>query len=158
MGDINFYIAVIIFGKSGYMEIMGRNNATIATTTLFTVLHGGAFEAGAVPVLNVLTMSLLMTVALEYSGSMIAPAIMHFLWNGISALVLGGVSLADDYPNLLITTFPGNEILSGGVCKIEGSLWRQHEKTNSIYYSNSMCFVDNRVWSFKQCRGSHWCR
>lgn len=47
---------------------------------------------------------------------------MYFLWNGIGALVLGGVSLADDYPNLLITTFTGNEILSGGVCKIEGSI------------------------------------
>lgn len=96
--------------------------ATIVTTVLFTALHGGAFEAGVVPVLNVLTMSLLMTIVLEYSGSIIAPIIMHFLWNGIGALVLGGVSLADDYPNLLITTFTGNEILSGGVCKIEGSI------------------------------------
>ena len=92
------------------------------TTALFTVLHGGAFEAGVIPVLNVLTMSLLMTAVLEYSGSMIAPTIMHFLWNGIGALVLGGVSLADDYPNILITTFTGNEIVSGGTCKIEGSI------------------------------------
>lgn len=111
----------------GYLYQMIKQNyniaaAAIVTTILFTVLHGGAFEAGAVPVLNVFTMSLLMTVVLEYSGSIIAPTIMHFLWNGIGALVLGGVSLADDYPNLLITTFTGNEILSGGVCKIEGSI------------------------------------
>ena len=108
-----------------YQMIKQKHNiaaAAIATTALFTVLHGGAFEAGVVPVLNVFTMSLLMTVVLEYSGSIIAPTIMHFLWNGIGALVLGGVSLADDYPNLLITTFTGNEILSGGVCKIEGSI------------------------------------
>lgn len=107
-----------------YQMVKQKHNmvaATIVTTALFTVLHGGAFEAGIVPVLNVLTMSLLMTVVLEYSGSIIAPTIMHFLWNGIGALVLGGVSLADDYPNLLITSFTGNEILSGGVCKIEGS-------------------------------------
>lgn len=96
--------------------------ATIITTALFTFLHGGAFEAGVIPVLNVLTMSLLMTVILEYTGTIIAPIIMHFLWNGIGALVLGGVSLADDYPNLLNMTFSGNEILSGGVCKIEGSI------------------------------------
>lgn len=31
------------------------------------------------------------------------------------------MSLADDYPNLFVTTFTGNDILSGGVCKIEGS-------------------------------------
>lgn len=108
-----------------YQMIKQKHNivaATVVTTALFTALHGGAFEAGIVPVLNVLTMSLLMTVILEYSGSIIAPTIMHFLWNGIGALILGGVSLADDYPNLLITTFTGNEILSGGVCKIEGSI------------------------------------
>lgn len=108
-----------------YQMIKQKHNivaATIVTTVLFTALHGGAFEAGVVPVLNVLTMSLLMTVVLEYSGSIIAPTIMHFLWNGIGALVLGGVSLADDYPNLLITIFTGNEVLSGGVCKIEGSI------------------------------------
>lgn len=108
-----------------YQMIKQKHNivaATIVTTALFSALHGGAFETGVVPVLNVLTMSLLMTVVLEYSGSIIAPTIMHFLWNGIGALVLGGVSLADDYPNLLITTFTGNEVLSGGVCEIEGSI------------------------------------
>lgn len=96
--------------------------ATIITTALFTLLHGGAFEAGVIPVLNVLTMSLLMTVILEYTGTIIAPIIMHFLWNGIGALVLGGVSLADDYPQLLNISLYGNDILSGGSCKIEGSI------------------------------------
>ncbi len=96
--------------------------STIVTTALFTLLHGGAFEAGLVPVVNVLTMSLLMTVILEYSGSLIAPTIMHFMWNGIGALVLGGVSLADDYPHLLNMIFSGSQLLSGGECKIEGSI------------------------------------
>ena len=108
-----------------YQMLKQKHNiivAAIVTTILFTALHGGAFEAGIIPVLNVLTMSLLMTVVLEYSGSIIAPIIMHFLWNGIGALVLGGVSLADDYPNLFVTTFTGSDILSGGICKIEGSI------------------------------------
>ncbi len=108
-----------------YQMLKQKHNifvATIVTTILFTALHGGAFEAGIIPVLNVLTMSLLMIAVLEYSGSIIAPIIMHFLWNGIGALVLGGVSLADDYPNLFVTTFTGSDILSGGNCKIEGSI------------------------------------
>lgn len=96
--------------------------STIVTTALFTLLHGGAFEAGLVPVVNVLTMSLLMTVILEYSGSLIAPTIMHFMWNGIGALVLGGGLLADDYPHLLNMIFSGSKLLSGGECKIEGSI------------------------------------
>ncbi|MDE6363528.1 MAG: CPBP family intramembrane metalloprotease [Lachnospiraceae bacterium] len=108
-----------------YQMVKQKHNiiaATIATTVLFTALHGGAFEAGIIPVCNVLTMSLLMTIVLEYSGSIIAPTIMHFLWNGIGAVVLGGVSLAEDYPSLFMTSFTGNDILSGGACKMEGSI------------------------------------
>lgn len=96
--------------------------ATILTTGLFAALHGGAFEAGFIPVMNVLTMSLLMTAVLEYTGSLVAPVIMHFIWNGIGAIILGGVSLAEDYPHLLNIALYGHDILSGGACKIEGSV------------------------------------
>lgn len=108
-----------------YQMLKQKHNmiaAVIVTTGLFTGLHGGAFEAGIIPVMNVLTMSLLMTVILEYTGSLIAPTIMHFIWNGIGAIILGGVSLADDYPHLFNLTFSGNNLLSGGACKIEGSI------------------------------------
>lgn len=96
--------------------------ATILTTGLFAALHGGAFEAGFIPVMNVLTMSLLMTAVLEYTGSLVAPVIMHFIWNGIGAIILGGVSLAEDYPHLLNIALYGHDLLSGGACKIEGSV------------------------------------
>lgn len=96
--------------------------AVIVSTLLFTFAHGGAFEAGLLPVLNVLTMSLFMTAVLEYTDSLIAPVIIHFLWNSIGAIILGGVSLAEDYPHLLNMTFGGNTILSGGIYKIEGSI------------------------------------
>lgn len=111
----------------GYLYQMIRQThhpvaAAVATTALFTLLHGGAVEAGLLPVCNVVTMSLLMTAVLEYSGSLVAPIWMHALWNSLGALVLGGVSLAEDYPALLSTTFTGNELLSGGICKLEGSI------------------------------------
>lgn len=96
--------------------------AAIVTSALFTLCHGGAFEAGIIPVLNVLTMSILMTVVLEYTGSLIAPTVMHFLWNSVGALVLGADSLAEDYPHLLNARFSGNGLLSGGACKMEGSI------------------------------------
>lgn len=108
-----------------YQMIKQKHNlvaAAIVTTGIFTALHGGAFEAGIIPVLNVVTMSLMMTVVLEYTGSIIAPTIMHAIWNGIGSIILGGVSLADDYPHLLNVAFKGNDILSGGACKIEGSI------------------------------------
>ena len=66
----------------------GAAVAVAASTALFTLLHGGALAAGPVPVLNVLTMSLLMTAVLEYTGSLVAPTAMHAVWNGVGALVL----------------------------------------------------------------------
>lgn len=111
----------------GYLYQMIKQNynvvaATVVSTAIFTFAHGGAFEVGIIPVLNVLTMSLLMTVVLEFTGSLIAPIVMHFFWNSIGAIILGGVSLAEDYPNLINMIFSGNTLLSGGIYKIEGSV------------------------------------
>lgn len=94
----------------------------IVTTILFTALHGGAFEAGMVAVLNVMTMSVFISLVLEYTDSLIAPILIHTVWNSVGAIVLGGVSLADDYPHLLNVVFHGNKLLSGGSCKMEGSI------------------------------------
>jgi len=96
--------------------------AAIVTTALFTFLHGGALEAGIIPTLNVVTMSLLMGLVLEYTQSLLGPTVMHFLWNCIGGILLGGVSLAEDYPQLCRTEFTGPVLLSGGTPKMEGSI------------------------------------
>lgn len=96
--------------------------ATILTTILFTAMHGGAFEAGIIPVLNVVSMSIFVTLLLEYTGTILAPIIAHFIWNTIGAIIFGGVSLPSDYPTLLKSTFQGNPLLSGGIYKLEGSI------------------------------------
>lgn len=111
----------------GYLYQMLKSNyniglAVIVSTGLFTFAHGGAFEAGILSVLNVITMSLFVTAVLEYTDSLIAPIVIHFLWNGIGAIILGGVSMAEDYPHLFNMVISGNQILSGGSCKIEGSV------------------------------------
>ena len=111
----------------GYLYQMLKSNyntvaAVIVSTGLFTFAHGGAFEAGILPVLNVITMSLFVTAVLEYTESLVAPIVIHFLWNGVGAIILGGVSLAEDYPHLFNMVISGNSILSGGSCKIEGSI------------------------------------
>ena len=97
--------------------------ATIVTTGIFTMLHGGAVEAGIIPVLNVLTMSVFMTVLLEWTTSIWAPIMAHYLWNAVGSLVFNVVLLADDYPHIFTAVFLGNDIISGGVCRIEGSIW-----------------------------------
>ena len=60
----------------GYLYQMIKNNynivvAVLISTGLFTFAHGGAFEAGILPVLNVITMSLFVTAVLVY-GIMVA--------------------------------------------------------------------------------------
>lgn len=111
----------------GYLYQLWKNNyswpiAVVISTGLFTLMHGGALGAGVIPVLNIVTMSLMMTVILEYSSSLMAPIMMHFIWNSVGGIILGSVSLADDYPHLYQTILTGNDLLSGGVLKMEGSL------------------------------------
>jgi len=93
-----------------------------ATTALFTFMHGGAFEAGLLPVLNVITMCLFTTALYEAEGTLLAPIMAHAIWNVAGGVILGGVNLADDYPSLYIMTSSENVILSGGACRIEGSI------------------------------------
>lgn len=97
--------------------------ASIITTLIFTFMHEGAFEAGPIAVINVITMSLLMTIILEYSNSLVIPVIMHFIWNTFGGIIFGTVSLADDYPHLYNIKITGNQLISGGGFKMEGSIF-----------------------------------
>jgi membrane protease YdiL (CAAX protease family) len=96
--------------------------AIAVTTVLFTLMHGGAFESGIIAVLNVVTMSVFVSLLLVFTRSLLAPIIAHFIWNSIGCLVLGVVSLADDYPNLISPIMTGNNIITGRNTKIEGSI------------------------------------
>lgn len=96
--------------------------AVIVTTAIFTFMHGGAFEAGVIPVINVITMCLFTTALYESEKTILAPIMAHAIWNIIGALILGGVSLADDYPSIFTMTASANKLLSGGVYKIEASI------------------------------------
>lgn len=96
--------------------------AVIFTTLLFTAMHGGAFEAGAVAVINVVTMSLFASAIYEAEGNIFAPIAAHAVWNLLGALVIGGVSLAEDYPHIYEFTSNGSKLLSGSGYKIEASI------------------------------------
>ncbi len=96
--------------------------AVIFTTILFTALHGGAFEAGVVPVLNVITMCLFTSALYESEKTLLAPIMAHAIWNILGAIIIGGVNLADDYPHMLTLSASQNTLLSGGDYKIEASI------------------------------------
>ncbi len=123
---LNVTMQEMLFRGYLYQIIKAKYNgiaAAFVTTTLFAIMHIGALEAGLIPALNVITMSLLMTMLLEYTRSLWAPIMAHFVWNAVGGVVLGGVMLPADYPHLLQTTFSGSNILlSGGANQIEGSV------------------------------------
>jgi membrane protease YdiL (CAAX protease family) len=95
--------------------------AIIVTTVLFTAMHGGAFKSGIIAILNIVTMSVSMSLLLVYTKGLIAPIVAHFIWNSAGGPVLGVVSLASDYPNIYNSTLSGNTLISGGKAKLEGS-------------------------------------
>ena len=103
-------------------ERYNRPAAVIVATAIFTFMHGGAFEAGVIPVINVVTMCLFTMALYESEKTILAPIMAHSIWNIVGALILGGVSLADDYPSVLTMTASANKILSGGEYKIEASI------------------------------------
>ncbi|MDO5717581.1 MAG: type II CAAX endopeptidase family protein [Tissierellia bacterium] len=121
---LNTIMQELVFRGYIYQMLKKDNRivAVVVSTLLFTLLHGGAFEAGLIPVLNVITMSLFMTAVLEYADSLWPAIIIHYIWNAIGALVLGLVLLADDYINIYNMNFHGNELITGGAVKIEGSI------------------------------------
>ena len=96
----------------------------MVSTTLFTLLHVGAFEAEAIALINVTTMCLFTTFLYEYSKTLIAPILAHAIWNIVGAIIFGGASLADDYPHIFnLSLSPrNNTLLSGGKDKIEASI------------------------------------
>lgn len=96
--------------------------AVIVTSILFTVMHGGAFDAGLIPVVNVVTMCLFTTALYESEKTLLAPIMAHAVWNITGALFLGGVSLADDYPHILNLSASVNTLLSGGNYMMEASI------------------------------------
>lgn len=111
----------------GYIYQLLKTNcnlpvAVVVSTALFTFMHGGAFEAGLLPVANVVSMCLFTTALYEAEGTLLAPIMAHAIWNIVGGVILGGVSLADDYPSLFNMTPSKNALLSGGSCKIEGSV------------------------------------
>lgn len=96
--------------------------AAVVTTIIFTAMHGGAWEAGAIAVFNVITMSVFVTLLLMDTESLLAPIIVHFVWNAIGHLVFGIVSLAKDYPSLWKGVLSGHPLMTGGTAKLEGSI------------------------------------
>lgn len=111
----------------GYIYELLKHNynsklAVLITTIIFTLFHGGAIEAGPIAIINVISMNLFINAFYEYQGNIIGPILAHGVWNIAGSIFLNVVSLADDYPSLLLVKSSENILLSGGPYKIEASI------------------------------------
>jgi len=111
----------------GYLFSMVRRtyNSTVAvitTTMLFLALHGGAFDVGIVAVLNVITMSIFVSLLLLWTEGLWASIVAHYIWNMVAGVVMNGIVLVADYPNILQVSLHGVPLLTGHAAKIEGSI------------------------------------
>ena len=96
--------------------------AVIATTILFLALHGGASGVSVVAVLNVLTMSVFVSLLLLWSEGLWASIVAHYIWNLMVGIVINGIVLAEDYPSIRQVSLQGTPLVTGGAAKIEGSI------------------------------------
>ena len=111
----------------GYLFSMVRHayNSTvaiIATTVLFLMLHGGAFNVSVIAVLNVLTMSIFVSLLLLWTEGLWASIVAHYIWNIVAGVFMNGIMLATDYPSIIQVSLHGDSLLTGNSAKIEGSI------------------------------------
>lgn len=111
----------------GYMFSLLRKRhntvvAVIVTTLLFAAMHGSELGTYGISVLNVISTSILLSLLLVYTKGVWAPIVAHFIWNVIGGIVTSGIVLAEDYPSFYQLSFHGNNLMTGGSAKIEGSI------------------------------------
>lgn len=95
--------------------------ATIITTVVFTLLHPGAFEVGPLAVACIAAFGVLIALLRLVSGGLLAPTLIHAVWNVLGGIGLGLVTLADDYPHVLNGALSGSPLLASGM-GLESSL------------------------------------
>lgn len=99
----------------------GPAAATVVTTILFTLLHPGAFASGPMAVACIAAFGALLAVLRLVTGGLLAPVLVHAVWNILGGIGLGLVTLADDYPHVLNATLDGGPLFAASM-GLEGSL------------------------------------
>jgi membrane protease YdiL (CAAX protease family) len=126
---IAFFFDTIVqeFFVRGYIfQLLKREYNLIAaiavTTVIFTFLYSDVSEGGILNLLNIMTMSIFLSLLLVHTKTLLAPIVAHAVWYMVAAL-LGCLKMAETFHPLLDLTIGGNKIFSGGDYKLEGSIF-----------------------------------
>ncbi len=93
--------------------------AVLVTAVLFAVLRG--FGSGVLAFVNAFMASVLLSLVMCYTESVIAPILMHGIWNCVGGVIYGCVVLSENYPHSRNPVFSGREIMTGGDRMLEGT-------------------------------------
>ncbi|MDR1028137.1 MAG: CPBP family intramembrane metalloprotease [Clostridiales Family XIII bacterium] len=110
----------------GYMFSLLRDKygdiaAIAATSAIFAALNARALENGTISILFVFAASVFLALLRIHTKGLLTPIIMHFIWNAVGGLVIGGVLLGDNYPSIWTEALSGIDLISGGNLRFEGS-------------------------------------
>ncbi len=130
---IIIYLAVILVNTiatelllRGYLFKLYRKFYNIAIVTviitlLYISLNINIFSKGYIFAANMIIFNVLLCFLRKYTRSILAPVTAHFIFNTVSGLLFGNLSLGEGYPVLLTTVFSGKKYISPIETGIMGS-------------------------------------
>ena len=101
----------------------GRNGAIVASSLLFSLMHGANTGVTALAFLNIGLIGLVFALVAVRSGSLWFPIGFHFAWNFVQGSLFSGAVSGGGGGGLIPVNDVGKSWLSGGAFGIEGSIW-----------------------------------
>ena len=117
---------LLVRGYIFSMISMHHNNqtATITCAILFTVANTVLNdEKNIITVLNSFTTCLLFCMVLIYTKTLWTTIVMNFIWKLTGDLCFGILTVNENYPTIFTTRLDGNDLISGGVNGVEGTVF-----------------------------------
>lgn len=99
----------------------GNITATAVTALIYAVLNVDSLKGGTIAILIIFAASILLSLVRIYTGGLLAPFLIHLIWNGVGGFVLGCVNLGGEYPVVWQALGSGIDFISGGSLRFEGS-------------------------------------
>lgn len=135
---ILFNTITIEYMFRGYIfTLLEKNYGAIAAISIpaliYLAVHGQAITNGIISILFVLTASILLSLMRYHTKGILAPLMAHFVWNIVGGLIVGGVPIGVQYPNMLEKNLSGLALVTGGDAKFEGSALTLIVLINLIY-------------------------
>ncbi len=124
--------------------------ALIITSALFAILHGLNPGVSIIGVANIFLAGLLFGYCVIYFDSLWQVCALHSAWNFIQGNILGFAVSGNNTPSIFTPEVIGEEVLTGGVFGIEGSIFSVIVLVITVVTLHILC-VRKGINVFKKC-------